>query len=370
MSLSDYVTLGNSGLRVSPMCLGGMTFGGEQGWGSSPPVSQEILNRYIERGGNFIDTANVYGRSGGPGTAGRSEAILGEYIGREPALRHRLVIATKFGASMRCGDPNSGGAGRKAIYAACEASLQRLQTDYIDLYWMHFWDKFSPIEETLRALDDLVGSGRVRYVGFSDCPAWKVAQAAVLAGCSGLSRPIAIQIEYNLLERSVESELTPMARELGLGVVPYAPLKSGTLSGKYTRANAAQASPDRGILVTRNFTERTFRIIESLAEMAVQLSTTIPRVALAWLRQRPAVNSIIIGARTPEQLEDNLSALELELTPQQIRRLDEESRPVLSWPAGFLATAGTLAYSGTTINSECFPSTNGGVRPLPNARLE
>src|SRR6185436_1600031 len=231
MALSDYVTIGHSGLRVSPFCLGAMTFGEDWGWGSSVAESEQIIARFMERGGNFIDTANVY-------TKGHSEKIIGDFIGRDPAKRDRAVIATKFFGNLHPGDPNAGGAGRKSVVSSCEQSLRRLQTDYIDLYWMHAWDRHTPIEETMRAMDDLVRSGKIRYAGFSDAPAWKVAQAQVTAQLRGTTPLIALQIEYSLLERTVEGELIPMARELGLGITPWGPLRGGALSGKYKRADA------------------------------------------------------------------------------------------------------------------------------------
>jgi len=187
MPLNHYVTLGNSGLRVSPFCLGAMTFGEDWGWGSSVPEAETIMSRFIERGGNFIDTANVY-------TKGHSEKIIGDFLGRDAARRDRIVIATKFFGNLYEGDPNGGGAGRKAIAGACEQSLRRLQTDYIDLYWLHVWDTTTPIEETMRALDTLVEQGKVRYLGFSDTPAWKVAQAQTMAQLRGWSPLIALQI--------------------------------------------------------------------------------------------------------------------------------------------------------------------------------
>src|SRR5215831_4016053 len=239
MSLTDYVTLGRSGLRVSPFCLGTMTFGEDWGWGSTPAESAAILGRYLGRGGNFIDTANVY-------TRGHSEAIIGEAIGSNRARRDRIVIATKFFGNLYPGDPNAGGAGRKSLTAACEQSLRRLKTDYIDLYWMHCWDHHTPIDETTRGLDDLVRAGKVRYIGFSDTPAWKVVEAQMLARFHGWAPVTAIQISYSLVERTVEGDLIPMAREFGLGVTPWSPLAGGVLTGKYTRENASTVKADRG----------------------------------------------------------------------------------------------------------------------------
>src|SRR5271170_7584781 len=295
MSLRDYVSLGRSGVRVSPLCLGAMTFGEDWGWGSGVEESKQILDRYIDLGGNFIDTANGY-------TKGHSEAIIGEHIGRHPARRDRLVIATKFLTNMYRGDPNGGGAGRKSLVSACENSLRRLQTDYIDLYYLHLWDRFTPIEETMRALDDLVQSGKVRYVGFSDTPAWKVAQAQTIAHFRGWAPLIALQIEYSLMQRTVEGELVPMAGELGLGVLPWSPLKSGALSGKYTRGNGVKMQGRRGSFLG-DFTEKQYDIIDAVAKVAAERHTDSSTVALAWLKAQPGVSSTIIGARTLEQLE-------------------------------------------------------------------
>jgi len=343
MPLNHYVTLGRSGLRVSPFCLGAMTFGEDWGFGSTVAESEAILDRFLDAGGNFIDTANVY-------TKGHSEKIIGDHIGRHPARRQRAVIATKFFGGMYAGDPNGGGANRKSIMAACEHSLRRLQTDYIDLYWMHCWDRTTPIDETMRALDDLVASGKVRYIGFSDTPAWKVAEAQVTAQFRGWTPLIALQIEYSLIERTVEGELMPMAAELGLGVTPWSPLKGGVLTGKYTRENAAGAEPARGARVTGSLNERAFGIIDVLIRVAAELGSTPSRVALAWVQARSGVTSTIIGARTMGQLEDNLAGLDLELHSEQIDRLNSISKPQLNFPAEFLRNASGFAYGGTNIN--------------------
>src|SRR5688572_16818200 len=299
MPLDHYVTLGRSGLRVSPFCLGTMTFGEDFGWGTSVADSEAILDRFIERGGNFLDTANLY-------TKGHSEKIIGDHLARDPQKRDRLVIATKFSANHYPGDPNGGGSGRKSIIHACEQSLRRLRTDYIDLYWLHNWDRHTPIEETMAALHDLVRAGKVRYLGISDTPAWKTTQAQMIAQFRGWSQFIGLQIEYSLLERTVEGELIPMAQELGMGVTPWSPLKYGVLSGKYTRANAAKAQPTRGDWVKHVLNENAFRIIDVLTDIARELQTSLARIALAWVQSRSGVASTIIGARTPEQLDDNI----------------------------------------------------------------
>jgi aryl-alcohol dehydrogenase-like predicted oxidoreductase len=352
MPLNHYVSLGNSGLRVSPFCLGAMTFGEDWGFGSDEKESTQILDRFIELGGNFIDTANVY-------TKGHSEKILGDHIGRHPSRRDRVVIATKFFGNMYSGDPNGGGASRKSITSACEQSLRRLQTDYIDLYWMHCWDRFTPIEETMRALDDLVAAGKVRYIGFSDTPAWKVTQAHVTAHMRGWTPLTALQLEYSLLERTIEGELIPAASELGLGITPWSPLKSGMLTGKYTRENVAGATPRRGGFVTRAFTEEAFRVLDVLTDVAKQAGTTPARAALAWVQSQPGITSTIIGARTMEQLEDNIGALEVQLSPDHVKALEEVSRPKLNFPFDFVRNAAGFGYSGATVNGVAGP-----VNPL------
>lgn len=343
MPLNHYVTLGRSGLRVSPLCLGAMTFGEDWGWGSSVKESEAIMDRFFERGGNFIDTANAY-------TKGHSEVIIGDHVGRHPGRRDRLVIATKFTSNLYRGDPNGGGMSRKAITAQCEESLRRLQTSYIDLYWLHAWDATTPIDETMRALDDLVTSGKVRYIGFSDTPAWKCAEAQTLARMRGWSPLIALQIEYSLLERTVEGELVPMAREMGLGITPWSPLKSGVLSGKYTRDRHGKQEAGRGAWATNALGERAYDLIEELVRLAKELGTTPSRVAIAWVQNRPGVTSTIIGARTLAQLEDNLAAVDVALMPQHIAKLDALSKPKLNFPADFLANGAMFLHGGTTIN--------------------
>jgi aryl-alcohol dehydrogenase-like predicted oxidoreductase len=352
MPLNHYVSLGNSGLRVSPFCLGAMTFGEDWGFGSGEAESKQVLDRYLDRGGNFIDTANVY-------TKGHSEKILGDHIGRTSSRRDRVVIATKFFGSMFSGDPNGGGASRKSLTSACEQSLRRLQTDYIDLYWLHCWDSFTPIEETMRALDDLVAAGKVRYIGFSDTPAWKVTQAHVIAQMRGWTPLIALQLEYSLLERTIEGELVPAALELGMGITPWSPLRSGVLTGKYTRENSATAAPSRGTFVTRAFSEEAFRVVDVLVDVAKKLGTTPARAALAWVQAQPGVTSTIIGARTMEQLDDNLGGLDVTLSAEQLKALDEVSRPKLNFPYDFVRNSAGFGHSGATVNGVTAP-----VNPL------
>jgi len=348
MPLDHYVTLGRSGLAVSPFCLGAMTFGEDWGWGSSVKESEAIMDRYLERGGNFIDTANAY-------TRGHSEKIIGDHLGRNPARRRRAVIATKFSSSLFPGDPNAGGSSRKGIIGQCEESLRRLQTDYIDLYWLHVWDPLTPIEETLRALDDLVSTGKVRYLGVSDTPAWKVAEAQTIARFRGWTGFVALQIEYSLLERTVEGELVPMARELGLGITPWSPLRYGVLSGKYTRETAQDAKPGRGAWVAASLNERSFSVLDVVRRVAGELGTTPARVALAWVQSRPGVRSTIIGARSVAQLEDNLGALDLTLPAEALAALDEASKPALNFPADFVRGSSMFKRGGTTVNGETAP---------------
>jgi len=344
MPLDHYVTLGWSGLRVSPLCLGAMTFGEDLGWGSSVDASNAMLDRYMDAGGNFIDTANMY-------TKGHSEKIIGDYLAKQPGKRDRMVISTKFSANHYVGDPNGGGSGRKSIINACEQSLRRLGTDYIDLYWLHNWDKHTPIEETMATLHDLVRAGKVRYLGVSDTPAWKVAQAQMIARFRGWTPFIGLQIEYSLLERTVEGELMPMAGELGMGVTPWSPLRGGLLSGKFTRQNAG-AQPMRRMQGAPQLPEQDYTIIDELTRVADELGTTPARVAIAWVQGRPGVTSTIVGASSPEQLDDNLRALEVVLTPDHVAALDALSTPTLNFPAPFLSQVSGIHGGGATVNGE------------------
>ncbi len=346
MPLDHYLTLGRSGLRVSPLCLGAMTFGLDWGWGSSVDDSRDILDAYIDRGGNFIDTANIY-------TKGHSEKIIGDHLGRHPAKRDRLVIATKCTGNMFPGDPNGGGGGRKSLVAAVDESLRRLQTGYIDLLWSHFWDQNSPIDELMRTVDDLVRAGKVRYFGLSDHPAWVCAQAQYEARLHNWSLIVALQIEYSLRQRTVEGELMPMARALGMGVTPWSPLAGGILTGKYTRQS--RPTEGRGSSEWIKPTERDYRIIDTLLEVARQVGATPAQVALKWVQDRPGVTSTIIGARTMKQLDDNLAALEVALSPEQVAALDEVSAQPQAFPFDFISNVKTAIQNGTTVNGEARP---------------
>ncbi|MFD9699426.1 aldo/keto reductase [Lentzea sp. NPDC059081] len=338
MPLDHYVTLGRSGLRVSPFALGAMTFGEDPGAaGASVEESERILKAYLDRGGNFVDTANFYAN-------GHSEKILGDYL---KGNRERTVLASKFFFNMHLGDPNGGGAGRSAVRRQLEQTLRRLQTDYLDLYWLHNWDRSTPIEETMRVLDDLVGSGKVGYIGFSNVPAWVTAQAQTMAELRNWTPLIALQVEYSLLERSVEAEIAPMADELRLTLVPWSPLKNGFLSGKYRRN--AQVSDSKRAAYVSSPTEDDFQVIDLVTAIAEQQGTTPAAVALHWLRSKGAVP--IIGARKLEHLESNLR--EATLTAQQLEALDAISRPEPRYPARLHGeTRKMLQFAGTTVDGE------------------
>jgi aryl-alcohol dehydrogenase-like predicted oxidoreductase len=336
--LDSYVTLGRSGLRVSPFCLGAMTFGDDGGWVAGAAESEAILAAYLERGGNFVDTANFY-------TNGQSERILGDHFAARPGLRDRVVLASKFFGNLHVGDPNGGGAGRKAIVAQLEATLRRLRTDYLDLYWLHNWDRHTPVEETMRALDDLVTAGKVRYLGFSNTPAWYTAQAATLAALRAWSPVIALQVEYSLLARTVEGEL-------GLG--PWCPLSGGFLRGAYRRDGSTGDSARAAI--TGGPSAAQFAVIDVLDRVAEEAGATQAATALAWLRTRPGVVAPILGARRLAHLDANLAALAVALTPEQVAALDAASAPELGYPHALNGdTAAMLQFAGATVDGR--PST-------------
>jgi aryl-alcohol dehydrogenase-like predicted oxidoreductase len=334
-SLDTYRLLGRSGLRVSPMSLGTMTFGADWGWGADKDEARRIFDTYVDRGGNFVDTANQY-------TNGTAEQLLGDFA-REK--RESLVLATKYTVTTRPGDPNAGGNHRKSMVRSVEASLRRLQTDYIDLLYLHAWDGMTPVEEVLRAMDDLVSAGKVLYVGISDTPAWQVSRMQAIADLRGWSPLVALQIEYSLVERTVERDLIPMARELGLGVLPWSPLASGVLAGKYSKADldesggSADASGTRKNVAVANgaLTERSLAIADVVKEVAAATGATPSQVALAWTLLNPAVTAPVIGARTLTQLEENLGAFDVSFTDDQRSALENVSAIELGFPHDFLA---------------------------------
>jgi aryl-alcohol dehydrogenase-like predicted oxidoreductase len=330
-----YYLLGKSGLRVSELALGAMSFGTEWGWGTEISDARKMLDVYIDSGGNFVDTANFY-------TNGSSEKMLGELLGEK---RQQIVLSTKYTMNTRPGDPNGGGNHRKSMVRAVETSLQRLKTDYIDLLYLHIWDGTTPVEEILRAMDDLVRAGKILYVGISDTPAWQVSRMQAIADLRGWSPLIALQIEYNLIERTTERELIPMANEMGLGVVPWSPLGGGILSGKYSREDflSKSASTDsRGsrkpdLATLGRFTERNLEIVAEVKKVASEVQKSPAQVALAWLLSKPTVTSVLLGASKLAQLENNLGALNSHLSPDQIKRLDEVSRVEMGFPHAILA---------------------------------
>lgn len=346
MNLTTFRTLGRSGLIVSPIALGTMTFGTPQ-WGAPDKVAESIFHAYVDAGGNFIDTADVYAK-------GRSEELIGGYV-RDRSLRDQLVLATKFSFhGGEPGNPNAGGNGRKNIYRAIEGSLRRLQTDYIDLYWMHVWDLVTPVEEVLQSLGDLVRAGKIRYFGFSDLPAWYATKAVTLVSAHNLPAPIALQLEYSLVERSIEREHLPAARDGGLGVCPWSPLAGGFLAGKYQRADAGATGEGRlggsNPFGNTKFTERNWRVLDTLRIVAAQVDCPLVQVALAWVLAQSGVTSPILGASKLEQLHDNLSSLEIRLTPEQFQMLDESSALDPAYPYGmFTSEVNRSIFGGVSV---------------------
>ena len=329
----QYRKLGNTGAVVSAWCLGTMTFGNE----ADEATSFGILDDYVAAGGNFLDTANVY-------AGGRSEEIIGRWLKARPTEAKQVVIASKGRFPMGQG-PNDLGLSRRHLGRALDASLRRLGVEQLDLYQMHTWDALTPIEETLRFLDDAVRSGKIAYYGFSNYLAWHLTKAALTAKMSGYTAPATLQPQYNLLARDIEHEIVPAALDFGIGLMPYSPLAAGWLSGKYQRDvtpgtdTRLGTSPKRGGYVERNASDRTWDILAVLDECAKQIDATMAQVALAWLMDRPAIMSVILGARTREQLRSNLSATTLKLPDEIVARLTEISSPnPPSYPYG---TGGT-----------------------------
>ena len=335
-----YRLLGNSGLRVSEACLGTMTFGEDWGWGSAKEESRKVYDGFREAGGNFIDTANIY-------TNGTSESLLGEFMKDH---RQSVVLATKYSNAMPGTDPNAAGNHRKSMVQAVEASLKRLKTDYIDLYWLHIWDQITPVEEVMRGLDDLVRQGKVLYVGISDAPAWWIAQANTLGQFRGWSPFIGLQIEYSLIERSVERELVPVAKALNLGLTAWSPLAGGALTGKYHGHGSSEAGRMSSDMMKGFMPEqqRADRVVAAVRKVSDETGRSTAQVALAWLRYRPVPVIPIIGARKLSQLQDNLASFDLTLSAGQLKTLDEASRIELGFPHDFYAKdmVRAIAYGG------------------------
>lgn len=333
-----YKLFGGSGLRVSELCLGAMTFGEEWGWGAGKDEVRRMFEAFSAAGGNFLDTANVY-------TNGTSETLLRDLIAAD---RDHFVLATKYASSTRRGDPNAGGAHRKNLVQSLDASLRRLGTDRLDLYWVHLWDFLTPVEEVMRALDDQVRAGKVLYIGVSDVPAWIVAQANTLAACRGWTPFAGLQIEYSLLERTVERELLPMARTLGVGVAAWSPLAAGVLSGKYN-ANARGLDEERRLdkIPWDRRSERNLAIARLVVDVAREVGRTPAQVALNWVRQRDRAVVPIIGARKLDQLRDNIACLDWQLDAAAVERLDAASAIDLGFPSTMMTQASDFVYGGT-----------------------
>lgn len=335
-----YYTLGNSGLRVSTFALGTMTFGTDWGWGADEKAARQLFDRYLEAGGNFFDTADLY-------TRGNSERWLGNFV-RDAGVRDRAVIATKFSFNGTPGDPNAGGNGRKHLLASIEGSLKRLGTDYIDLYLLHAWDQVTPAEEVMRTFDDLVRSGKVRHVGLSNIPAWYAARAQTIAEWRGYERLSALQLEYSLVERGIEDELLPFGQANGLGTMVWSPLASGLLSGKYRPSEGGASGQGSGRLNTlkgsgnpgfEKFNERNWAVVTELEKVAKELGRSMAQVALNWVASRPGVATVILGATKLAQLEDNLGAFDFDLPAELRQRLDAISAVSPKYPYTFFGQA-------------------------------
>jgi aryl-alcohol dehydrogenase-like predicted oxidoreductase len=338
-----YKLFGTSGLRVSELCLGAMIFGDTRSVGATKAESRRIFNAFVEAGGNFIDTASNYAN-------GMSEQLVGEFT---QSQRERFVIATKYTLNRHATDPNAGGNHRKNLVQSLETSLRRLQTDYIDLYWLHAWDFLTPVEEVMRALDDQVRAGKVLYVGVSDTPAWIVSRANTLALLHGWTPFVGLQVEYSLVQRDVERELMPMARAFGLAVTPWSPLGGGVLSGKY---NANRGAEGR---LANQADERALQITDGVNQIAHETGHTSAQVALAWLRAQPGTIIPIIGSRRLEQFQENMRSVDVQLTSDHVRRLSALSQPNLGFPHEFL----TRPYIRTLIHGSTFEQIDLSNRP-------
>lgn len=353
MPLDEYYLLGRSGLRVSPLALGTLTFGtaGPHGaWGVEKPRARELFARYLDAGGNFVDTADLY-------TRGESEALLGEFIA-DAGARERVVLTTKYSYNSTApGDPNAGGNGRKHMVRAVEASLRRLRTDYIDLYLLHTWDRVTPVEEVMRTFDDLARAGKIRHAGLSDVPAWYAARAQTLAEAHALTPIINLQLQYSLIERSVEHEYVPLARALGMGITAWSPLASGLLSGKYrpgegALAGAGRLAQDRAGEALGLLSPRNWAVVTALSEVAAELGRSMAQVALNWAATQPGVGAVIVGATRPDQLADNLAALDFTLPAELRRRLEQASAPPPGFPQSMFGDAYQATLQGAIVGDK------------------
>jgi len=353
MSLDRYYTLGRSGLKVSRLALGTMTFGTDWGWGADRECARSMFDAYVDAGGNFFDTADLY-------TNGVSETWLGEFIA-ERAVRDRAVIATKYSYNAEPGNPNAGGNSRKNMLRAVEGSLRRLKTDYIDLYFLHTWDRLTPPDEVMRTFDDLVRSGKVRYVGLSDIPAWYASRAQTLAEWRGFEPVAALQLEYSLVERAIEHEFVTLGTEYGMGITVWSPLASGLLSGKYRKSREAVEGAGRfgtmkdspNPVFSKLNAPRNWEIVAALESVATELGRSMAQVAINWAANRPGVASVLVGATRLDQLVDNLGALDFELPEPLVRRLDEASAPQRAFPYVFFGDeVQTIIAGGTRVGSK------------------
>jgi aryl-alcohol dehydrogenase-like predicted oxidoreductase len=361
-----YSLLGRTGLRVSPIALGTLTFGAG-GWHADEDTARSVFRRYVEAGGNFVDSAVNY-------AGGRGEQMLGTFM-QETGTRDQLVVATKFSVATRPGDPNSGGNGRKHILGSLGTSLRRLQTDFVDVYWMHMWDAMTPVEEVMSTLDALVRSGKVRAIGLSNIPAWYAAKAQLTARTRGWEPVAALQLEYSLAERAIEREHVPAALDLGIGIIPWSPLAGGLLSGKYDQGQDGSLQGDGRLTkmaadgtmgslrasgnpaISKLLTGRNHAIVELLRECARDLGRSPAQVALNWISRRPGVVSTLISVTSLAQLDDNLAALEFDLPQGLADRLEEASRPELTYPYYFSgATMGSVIDAGVTITASASQS--------------
>jgi aryl-alcohol dehydrogenase-like predicted oxidoreductase len=365
VSLADYRPLGRSGLIVSPFALGAMTFGVAR-WGMARPDAEAVFDAYVEAGGNLVDTADVY--AGGAG-----ETMLGEIIA-DRGCRDQIVLATKSGFAAGRG-PHAGGNGARHIHAALEGSLRRLKTDHIDLYWIHVWDSVTPPEELLETMSALVRAGKIRYWGLSNTPAWYVARLVTLAAASGRPGPIALQYFYSLVSREIEAEHVPLALDTGLGVMPWSPLAYGLLTGKYDRAAVEAAPPRSGGLPNEAagdaakdsgarldganpfgdtlFTDRNWKIVDALKAVASEIGESPARVALAWTLARPGVDTVLIGVSRVSQLQDNIGALDLVLSGDQLEALNAASRPDLPMLYGLFSDEARrhIVFGGAAVSA-------------------
>jgi len=375
MKLDTYTLLGRSGLRVSPIALGTMTFGTEWGWGTDEAAARRLFDLYVDAGGNFIDTADLY-------TGGTSETWVGRFAAAR-GLREQLVIATKYSYNAQTGNPNAGGNHRKNLLRALEGSLKRLGTDYIDLYYLHTWDRMTPADEVMRAMDDAVRAGKIRYVGLSDVPAWYAGRAQTLADWRGFEPVAAMQLEYSLIERNAEHEFADLATQLGMGLVPWSPLGMGVLSGKYRPSQSGANGTDNATGLTAvagagrlrtvgpkpppgfdKLSPRNFAIVAELERVAHEAGRPMAQVALNWLYQKRGVSSIIVGATKAAQLEESLGALDFTLAPELVARLNAASEPTHPFPYYMFADGHQARIHGQ-VNVRATPANHADAQHVP-----